>query len=266
MDIYVTETKEKLGQLAAEHAIQIIKKAISNKGHASLIIATGASQNEVLRALVSTNEIDWSKVSVFHLDEYINLPKTHPASFRKFLKDNFIDVLPPLKEVYFVNGDAEDPMEECKRLSEIISRDSIDVAFVGIGENGHLAFNDPPANFVTNEPYIVVELDERCRKQQVGEGCFPSLEEVPRKAISMSVRQVMKSQSIICSVPDQRKAEAVKNCLENEISNWYPSSILRQHPDCSVFLDRNSSALLSEKFLTVVLKNKKHKGVLLDEQ
>jgi glucosamine-6-phosphate deaminase len=248
MKIHVSQTKQQLGEVAAQQAIKLIKNAIEENGFASLIIATGASQYEVLDSLVATQEIDWSKVTVFHLDEYIKLPNTHPASFRKFLKDYFIDRLPSLKQVYFVNGNAEDPAQECKRLGNIISDYKIDVAFVGIGENGHLAFNDPPADFETPEPFIVVELDEKCRRQQVGEGCFPSLDDVPRKAISMSVRQVMKAKHIICSVPDQRKAEAVKHCLENEVSNLYPASILRLHAHCFIFLDGNSASMLSKNF------------------
>lgn len=245
MDIYIKETKEKLSQSAADEAIQIIKKAISEKGFGSIIIATGASQSDVLKALVSTNELDWSKIIVFHLDEYINLPATHPASFRKYLMDHLVNLVPALKEKHLINGEAENLTQECERLGKIITKYSVDVAFVGIGENGHLAFNDPPADFDTNQPYIVVELDEICRKQQVGEGCFPAFEDVPRRAISMSVQQIMKSQYIICSVPDQRKAEAVKNCLEKEISNLFPASILREHPNCSLYLDKKSASLLT---------------------
>jgi len=256
MKIHVSQTKQQLGEVAAQEAIKIIKNAIEQNGFARLIIATGASQYEVLHSLVAAQEIDWSKVTVFHLDEYIKLPKTHPASFRKFLQDYFIDRLPALKQVYFVNGNAEDPHQECKRLGKIISDHQIDVAFVGIGENGHLAFNDPPADFEIREPFIVVELDEKCRRQQVGEGCFPSLDDVPRNAISMSVHQIMKAKHIICSVPDLRKAEAVKHCLENEVSNMYPASILRLHKHCSIFLDHDSASMLSENFKAGQLKEK----------
>lgn len=247
MNICIEATKEKLGQLAAEEATEIIKRVISEKGFASIILATGASQFEVLKALVSVNEIDWSKVIMFHLDEYIDLPATHPASFRKYLMDRFVNLVPTLKEKYLINGEAKSPIEECEQLGEIIAKYPVDVAFVGIGENGHLAFNDPPADFETEQPYIIVELDEDCRRQQLGEGWFPSLEDVPHKAISMSIQQIMKSQYIICSVPGERKAQAVKNCLENEVSNIYPSSILREHPNCSIYLDEESSSLLTVK-------------------
>lgn len=247
MNICIDATKEKIGQLAAEEATKIIKRVISEKGFASIILATGASQFEVLKALVSTDEIDWSKVIMFHLDEYIDLPATHPASFRKYLLERFVNLVPTLKEKYLINGEAENPNEECEQLGEIIAKNPIDLAFVGIGENGHLAFNDPPADFETQQSYIVVELDEDCRRQQMSEGWFPSLEDVPPKAISMSIQQIMKSQCIICSVPGKRKAKAVKNCLENEVSNKYPSSILREHPNCSIYLDEDSSSLLSVK-------------------
>jgi glucosamine-6-phosphate deaminase len=182
---------------------------------------------------------------MFHLDEYVGLPDTHNASFRKYLKERFVNKVGILKDVFFIDGDKPDPYSECRNLNEIISNFPIDIAFVGIGENGHLAFNDPPADFEVEDPYLVVDLDEKCRKQQLGEGWFSSLEEVPARAISMSIKQIMKSKRIICTVPDQRKAEAVKNCLENEVANLFPASILQKHPNCSIYLDRESSSLLS---------------------
>lgn len=252
MNIYINETKEELGQSAAGDAIQIISKAISEKGTASIIVATGASQSEMLEVLVSNRNIDWSKVVVFHLDEYVKLSATHPASFRRYLKEHVVDLVPSLKAVHLINGEAKDLNSECDRLSKIIAEVSVDVAFVGIGENGHLAFNDPPADFESDQPFMIVELDEACRRQQVGEGCFAALEDVPRTAITMSVRQIMKSEYIICSVPDQRKAVAVRNCLENDISNKYPSSILRKHKNCSVYLDRDSASLLTSKDIRTI--------------
>jgi glucosamine-6-phosphate deaminase len=181
---------------------------------------------------------------MFHLDEYIGLPETEPASFRKYLKERFLNLVSPLKASYLVNGE-NDPEAECKRLNQIISEHPIDVALVGIGENGHLAFNDPPADFDTELPYIVVNLDEKCRLQQFNEGWFKSIEEVPKQAISMSIRQICKSKLIICSVPDLRKAEAVKNSLENEVSNIFPASILQTHSNCIFFLDKHSASLIN---------------------
>jgi glucosamine-6-phosphate deaminase len=185
---------------------------------------------------------------MFHLDEYIGLPVTHPASFRKYLKERFIEKVLSLKAANLINGE-ENAQAECKRLGNLINKHPIDVALVGIGENGHLAFNDPPANFETEDPYIIVELDEPCRKQQLGEGWFNTLENVPKQAISMSIKQILKSKHIICSVPDSRKAMAVKDSLEQPVSNLYPASILQLHAHCTCFVDKSSAALLSQDTL-----------------
>ena len=245
MEIKILENAQLLGETAAEKAIKEIRNAISENDRANIILATGASQFEMLKNLVES-EIDWSKVVMFHLDEYINLPETHPASFRKYLKERFIKKVKNLKEACLVNGESGNPKEECRRLGDAINKHPVDVALVGIGENGHLAFNDPPADFEISEPYIIVELDESCRRQQLGEGWFKSLEEVPEKAISMSIKQIMKSKCIICSVPDKRKAEAVKNAVEKDISNIYPAGILRSHPNCYLYLDKEAGSLLSQ--------------------
>lgn len=237
-----------MGKAAAEKAVEFILKAIARKGKASVILATGASQFEVLENLTAGSEVDWSRVTMFHLDEYAGIPEDHPASFRKYLKQRFVSRVPSLAEVHLIRGDHPDPRGECRRLGKIIRGHHIDVALVGIGENGHLAFNDPPADFDTREPYIVVQLDEACRRQQLGEGWFASLREVPETAITMSIREIMRSGTIICSVPDLRKAEAVRNCLENPVSNLYPASILQEHPDCHLFLDRESASLLSGRY------------------
>jgi len=246
MEIFITKDPFELGKEAGKATAELIQKTIEEKGSANVILATGTSQFETLSQLVSEKGIDWSKVVMFHLDEYIELPVTHVASFRKYLKERFLEKVPALKAVYLINGEG-DPEVECKRLGELINQHPIDVALVGIGENGHLAFNDPPADFNTQEPYLVVELDEVCRKQQLAEGWFNSIEEVPVKAISMSIQQIMKSKNIICSVPDRRKAFAVKNCLEHSPNEMYPASILQQHPSCKFYFDKSSAALLSEE-------------------
>ncbi|MEX0770505.1 MAG: glucosamine-6-phosphate deaminase [Balneolaceae bacterium] len=247
MTIEIFNTKQKLGVASALDAASKIKQTITENGAANIILATGASQFETLKNLVEDPEINWSNVTMFHLDEYAGMPESHPASFRKYLNERFVEKVPDLKAVHFIQGDSKDTDQECRRLNRILSDHPIDVALVGIGENGHLAFNDPPADFETEEPYIVVELDEACRKQQLGEGWFDSVEEVPKQAISMSVNQIMKSESIICSVPDQRKAQAVKHCLEGEVSNLHPASILQKHDDCTVYLDLESASLLSKE-------------------
>jgi glucosamine-6-phosphate deaminase len=242
MKIEVFDTKLALGQAAANDAAKIIQQAIADGGVAHVIAETGASQFEFLDALV-VHDIDWSKVVFFHLDEYVGLPETHPASFRRYLKERIIDRVHP-RAFHLINGEAGDIVMECKRVGELISRQQIDVAFVGIGENGHLAFNDPPADFETEEPYLIVDLDEDCRQQQVGEGWFGSLEEVPRRAISMSIRQILKARHILCIVPDQRKAEAVRNCVELEVTPMRPASILQRHRNTTLYLDERSSSLL----------------------
>lgn len=240
MEIIIKNTPEELGKEAGKVAANMIRETISEKGQANIILATGASQFETLKELTADKNIDWSKVVMFHLDEYINLPETSPASFRKYLRERFIEKVPALKASYLINGEAK-PDQECRRLGEIIKSYPIDIALVGIGENGHLAFNDPPADFDTEEPYIVVDLDEKCRYQQYGEGWFKSLDEVPKQAISMSVKQIMKSKNIICSVPDSRKAQAVKDCLAGQVSNQHPASILQKHSSCICYLDKASA-------------------------
>jgi glucosamine-6-phosphate deaminase len=242
MEIIIKNNPVELGKAAGSLAAQIIQDVIKSKGEATIILATGTSQFETLQQLTS-EDIDWSKVTMFHLDEYIGLPKTSPASFRRYLEERFIQKVGPLKEIHLINGEVE-PAEECRRLNNIIRLITVNVALVGIGENGHLGFNDPPADFETEEPFIIVDLDEKCRQQQFGEGWFQSIDEVPRKAITMSVNQIMKSGQIICSVPERRKAKAVRDCFDNTVSNLFPASILQHHANCVCFLDRDSSALL----------------------
>lgn len=241
METIISHNAGELGIKAAMTGAVLIRKVIAVRGEANIIVATGASQFEMLSALVKEN-IDWTKVTGFHLDEYIGLPESHPASFRKYLRERFAGLL-PLKKFNYVNGEAE-PREECSRLGKLISDHPVDVAFVGIGENGHLAFNDPPADFQTDDPYIVVNLDDACRRQQLGEGWFTTLDEVPHTAISMSIRQIMKSKAIICTVPDKRKAEAVRQSLKGPVSPDIPASVLREHNNAWLFLDEDSSSLL----------------------
>ena len=243
MNINAFETSTELGMAAAAAAAQVLKKCLAERGAARIIAATGASQFKFLEALVATPGIDWSKVELFHLDEYVGLPITHPASFRSYLLQRLI--MPAgIKQYHLLDGD-EDAAGVCQRTGELLAQAPIDVAFVGIGENGHLAFNDPPADFETETPYLIVQLDEACRRQQVGEGWCKSLAEVPRQAISMSIRQILKAKKILCIVPDLRKAEAVKACLHGPVNPFAPASILQTHADVTVFLDTGSAALLA---------------------
>lgn len=243
MKISVHDTKSALGQSAAREGAKAINDAIARNGHATIIVATGASQFEMLEALVR-EPVDWSKVTAFHLDEYVGIARDHPASFRGYLQERFVVPVGTLGEFVFVDGTAADLDGELARLNERIGRETVDVCFAGIGENCHLAFNDPPADFDTNEPYLVVTLDDACRRQQMGEGWFATLEDVPEQAISMSIRQIMKSGTLILSVPDQRKAQAVANATEKPVSNLHPASIVQRHGNCSLHLDQGSASLL----------------------
>jgi glucosamine-6-phosphate deaminase len=238
------DTPQVMGEAAGNQAALQIEAAIKEYQEANIILATGASQFHTLKTLINYDIIDWSKVTVFHLDEYIGIDDNHPASFRKYLRERFLDKVGKVKSFNFINGNAQDPQDECERLNRLIKPLTIQVALVGIGENGHLAFNDPPADFDTEDPYIIAKLDEKCRLQQVGEGWFDGIDDVPTQAISMSIRQIMKSKSIICSVPDKRKAEAVKACVLGEVSNLHPASILQNHEDCTVFLDKGSAQFI----------------------
>jgi glucosamine-6-phosphate deaminase len=242
--IKVFKTRDSLGQAAAEQAAAAIRRAIAAKGQARIVAATGTSQAAFLNALTKTNDILWAKVEAFHLDEYIGLPITHPASFRKILLEQLMRKA-GIVNYHLLDGDAPDPDEVVRRVGKQLASSPVDVAFLGIGENGHIAFNDPPADFATEDPYILVELDEVCRRQQVGEGWFADISQVPKQAISMSVRQILKAKELVAVVPETRKAQAVKACLEGPVTPMAPGSILRTHPNATVYLDRDSAALLS---------------------
>ncbi|KAG4069256.1 hypothetical protein HA402_012109 [Bradysia odoriphaga] len=249
MKVIRSKDPQTLGTAAGNAAIALIKAAIAEKGSANIILATGTSQFETIRQLISS-DIDWGKVNMFHLDEYIGLPVTHPASFRKYLRERFLEKVAPLQSVCLISGEG-DPAVECARISALIQAYPIDVALVGVGENGHLAFNDPPADFTTTNPYLVVNLDAACRQQQMNEGWFSAVSEVPLQAISMSVHQILLSKHIICSVPGERKAQAVKDSLEQPVSNLFPASILQTHADCVFYLDEASASLLQPAQKTV---------------
>jgi len=245
MVINIHDDKASLGRAAAEQAATSLRKTLQDTGRARIIAATGSSQFEFLDALTAMPGIEWPQVEMFHLDEYIGLPASHPASFRKYLRERLINKT-GITKYHFLDGEG-DVLEVVRGVSRELTSAPVDVAFVGIGENGHLAFNDPPADFETEEPYIIVNLDEPCRRQQVGEGWFKGLSEVPTRAISMSVRQILKAKEILCIVPDARKALAVKSCFEGEITPLAPASILRTHANTTVFLDKLSAALLSPR-------------------
>ena len=221
MQIKRFEDKQQMAKVAAEEAASVLREAIQKNGKARIIAATGAAQFAFLEVLTRLPGIDWSRVEMFHLDEYIGIPETHPASFCRFLKERLIEKT-GITQHHLLHGDL-DPEKVIREAGAALASTPIDVAFVGIGENGHLAFNDPPADFETEEPYIVVDLDEACRRQQMGEGWFATLEDVPTRAISTSIRQIMKAKRIICFVPDARKAKAVHACFDGEISPAAPA-------------------------------------------
>lgn len=241
MRITITTDKQALGLAAAEYTSTLIRQAIQQRDAARILVSTGTSQNETVDALVEM-DLDWSKVEIFHLDEYIGLPASHAASFRKYLKDRIIDAVHPGKFHYVsVEGDIQ---ANIRKLSEEIGSAPIDVGLIGIGENAHIAFNDPPADFDTDEAYIVVKLDQACRQQQVGEGWFNELDDVPEQAVSVSVKQIMACKHIISCVPDRRKAKAVRLAMTNEVSNQIPATILKQHANWTLFLDVYSASEL----------------------
>jgi glucosamine-6-phosphate deaminase len=243
MQLSVHDTARAAGAAAAEAAAGILRDAIRARGRAVFVAATGNSQLDFLEHLTATPGIDWDRTTMFHLDEYIGIPADHPAAFRRYLRERLVARV-PVGTVHLVAGDAPDIRAEVMRLNGLIGAGSVDAAFIGIGENGHIAFNDPPADFAAESPFIVVDLDEACRRQQVGEGWFRTIDEVPRQAVSMSVRQILRARSIVCTVPDARKARAVRDAVEGEIGPMVPASILRTHPDCRMFLDRAAAALL----------------------
>ncbi len=243
MKILISQTREASGRQAATEGGDLVARAIAERGEARIILATGSSQFDMLAALVARTDIDWSRCSVFHLDEYVGLAPTHPASFVGYLTERFVSQVKNLKRFEAIDG-LNAPSAELVRLNRAIAGDPIDVAFIGIGENGHLAFNDPPADFSVADAYIQVELDVACRNQQVSEGWFPTFSDVPTHAFSMSIPQILKSRSIICTVPDVRKAEAVRNAVEGPITSLCPASALQQHGDTRLFLDGEAASLL----------------------
>lgn len=243
-----------LGKAAADQAATAIRDAIAARGQARIIAATAASQLEFLDALTKEPGINWTKVEVFHLDEYIGLPITHPGSFRKMLMEQLVSKT-GIKRYHLLEGDATDPAAVLREAGKELASAPIDIAFLGIGENAHIAFNDPPADFDTEEPYIIVSLDEACRQQQVGEAWFADISQVPKRAMSMSARQILKAKEILAVVPDKRKAQAIKACVEGDISPMAPASILRWHPNATIYLDNASASLLSPPLLNALAKD-----------
>jgi glucosamine-6-phosphate deaminase len=244
MQVHVHDDRPALGQAAATEAAAALRAAVAAKGAATCVVATGASQFDTLAALTADASVPWEKITVFHLDEYVGIPDTHPASFRKYLRERFMAPLSRKPAAFHEIDGSGDPHAECRRLAGLVPTGNFDVSLVGIGENAHLAFNDPPADFGATAPYLVVDLDEACRRQQVGEGWFAGMDDVPTQAISMAIRRIMASDLIVCSVPDARKAEAVRGVVQGAVTPQVPASILREHPRCSLHLDKPAAGLL----------------------
>ena len=241
ISISVSSTPEKLGKKAAAKIAELLRDAIVKKGHARMILSTGQSQFETLATLVK-EDVDWSKVEMFHLDEYVALPESHGASFRKYLKERFVSKV-NLKAAYFVNGEG-DVERNIEELTKELRKDEVDVGVIGIGENGHIAFNDPPADFDTDKAYKVVNLDERCRMQQVGEGWFRTFDDVPEQAITMCPKQIMACRHIVTAVPHRVKAEAIYNTITKPVTSDVPATLMKTHPDWNLFIDSDSASLL----------------------
>jgi len=246
LEVRVYSDGKALGEAAADTVATLLRAAVDKKGRAVAVFATGASQFDFLAALRARDDIDWKRVAAFHLDEYLGIGPDHPASFRRYLREHLFDAVKP-GEVHFLEGDADDPEAECERYARLLAEAGpADVACIGIGENGHIAFNDPHvADFDDPKTVKVVELDEACRRQQLGEGWFPTLEDVPKRALTQTIPAIMSALAISCVVPDKRKAEAVKNAVEGPIEPSCPASILRRHPNCVLYLDRDSASFLS---------------------
>lgn len=248
MEITVGASAEATAELAAEAGAEKIREALSERRRAVVAVAAGRSQIDLLRFLADAPGVDWGQVIVFPLDEFVGLSSKDAASFRNFWEERWVKRLPePLAAFYAIDGAAADPIDEAVRMSRMLANESLDVSFFGIGENGHLAFNDPPADFDTKEPYLVVDLDERCRQQQVREGWFETIDEVPEEGISMSVRQLLSSELLIGTITDERKAEAVKAAVEGKITSQVPASILQEHESCQLFLDDPAASALSKR-------------------
>ncbi len=241
ISISVSSTPEELGKKAAAKIAELLRDAIVKKGHARMILSTGQSQFETLATLVN-EDVDWSKVEMFHLDEYVALPESHGASFRKYLKERFVSKV-NLKAAYFVNGEG-DVERNIEELTKELRKDEVDVGVIGIGENGHIAFNDPPADFDTDKAYKVVNLDERCRMQQVGEGWFSTFDDVPKQAITMCPKQIMACRHIVTAVPHRVKAEAIYNTITKPVTSDVPATLMKTHPDWNLFIDSDSASLL----------------------
>ncbi len=247
-------TPRETGEAAAQEAAEILRGALAQHGSARIIVGTGNSQLDMVNALVVAPGLNWRRIEVFHMDEYVGMSEEHPASFRRWLRTHLVDIVHP-GEAHYLNGAAADIARECERYAALLHESPIDICFLGFGENGHIAFNDPGvADF--HDPLAVkrVTMDERCRRQQVGEGHFPSIDAMPSEALTLTCPELLRARYLICTVPDLRKAEAVRNALAGPIAESCPCSIVRTHPSATIFLDVDSTSLLPSGFSSVQAK------------
>ena len=251
MIVRVYESQESMAAAAAVFVAAGLRTAVSLRGNATLVAATGKSQLKFLQALTGIEAVPWERISLFHLDEYVGLPKGHPADFQDYLKEHLVDRVHPA-EAHFIDGRTGDPETERQRYGSLLAAREVDLCFLGIGENCHLAFNDPPADFKNSDPFLLVKINESSRAQQFGEGWFASLEDVPRRAITISMNRILKSRCLVIVAPEMRKARAVKDALERPVDPRYPATVLKRHPDAHLFLDIDSASQLERFSLGVV--------------
>jgi glucosamine-6-phosphate deaminase len=240
----IFDDKQQLGAAAAADGAALLRARLRRAGLARIIVASGNSQVETIAALTAAPYLDWSRIEVFHMDEYLGIAASHPASFRRWVAEHVAARVRPAA-IHYLAGEAADPYAECTRYATLLARDPIDVCFLGIGENGHIAFNDPhEADFLDERAVRRVTLDEQCRRQQVGEGHFAALDQVPREALTLTCSMLVSALHMVCAVPDLRKAEAARAALRGPVTEACPASILRTHPHATVYLDRDSASLL----------------------
>jgi len=244
MDLRLIPDPPTCAARVAEHGARVLRDALDRHTQATLVAATGMSQLAMLDLLARAPGIDWQRVTVFHLDEYIGLAATHPASFRRYLRERFLDQLPAQPAFVGIGGEAPDLPAELARLNHLLHGRRVDLGFAGVGDNAHLAFNDPPADFDVGTPYIEVQLDETCRRQQADQGWFPRLDDVPLRALSMSIRQILRSRCLLLTVTGERKAAALRAMVEGPVDPACPASALQDHADCTVYIDRAAARSL----------------------
>ena len=242
LQVKVYETRDEMGGAAGKDAIEKIKKVLLEKDEVNIIFAAAPSQNEMLKTLAGADGIDWGKVNAFHMDEYIGLEKDAPQGFGNFLKEKIFSKL-PFGRVEYLNGQAEDMEEECARYAALLEKYPTDIVLMGIGENGHIAFNDPHVAFFDDDKVVKpVMLDDVCRQQQVNDGCFKTLADVPKYALTLTIPTLVKAKQLICTVPAKTKANAVKNTIMGDISEKCPASIMRRHDDAVMYCDYDSGS------------------------